>query len=327
MPKGRMPLQRRGITDSRLVLGCMKLCGGLKANPITEEEIRIAERAIDAALEAGITMFDHADVYARGQAEAVFGEVLRRRPQLRDRIVLQSKCGYRVEPGSPKMYDFSRDHILRAVDRSLARLCTDRLDILLLHRPDPLMEPDEIAEAFDRLKAAGKVDHFGVSNLGADQIRYIQHALDMPLVVNQLDLSLGKLDWLDSGVLMNRRIEHTVRFPEGTLEHCRMENIQLQAWGSLAQGRYTGRATEAGGTEAERRTSDMVARMARERDTTPEAIVLGWLMKHPANIQPVIGTLNPARIAACADAVRQAEAMTREDWYGLYQTSRGHEIP
>ncbi|XID93972.1 aldo/keto reductase family oxidoreductase [Paenibacillaceae bacterium WGS1546] len=327
MQKRIMPLERRGIAASRLVLGCMKLCGGLKAKPITAEEILIAERAVDAALEAGITMFDHADVYARGQAEAVFGEVLRRRPQLRDRIVIQSKCGYRVENGSPKMYDFSRDHILRAVDRSLARLGTDRLDILLLHRPDPLMEPDEIAEAFDRLRTAGKVGHFGVSNLGVDQIRYIQQALEMQLVVNQLDLSLGKLDWLDSGVLMNRRIEHTVRFPEGTLEHCRMHDIQLQAWGALAQGRFTGRETEAGGTEAERRTSERIRQMAREKETTPEAVVLGWLMKHPAAIQPVIGTLNPTRIAACADGVRQSETMTREEWYGLYQTSRGQEIP
>lgn len=327
MNKRVMPLERRGIAASRLVFGCMKLCGGMKANPITEEEILLTERAVDAALEAGITMFDHADIYARGQAEAVFGEMLRRRPQLRDRIVIQSKCGYRVEPGSPKMYDFSRDHILRAVDRSLKRLAVERLDILLLHRPDPLMEPDEIAEAFGRLHASGKVGHFGVSNLGVDQIRYIQHALDMPLVVNQLDLSLGKLDWLDSGVLMNRRIDHAVRFPEGTLEHCRMEDIQLQAWGSLAQGRYTGRVMEAGATEAEQRTSALVKQLAQEKETTPEAIVLGWLMKHPAMIQPVIGTLNPERIAACADAARQAEAMTREEWYGLYQTSRGHEIP
>lgn len=321
-----MPLERRGVTRSRLIFGCMKLCGGMQARPITEEEILQTERAVDAALAADITMFDHADIYAHGQAEAVFGEVLKRRPQLRDQIVIQSKCGYRVEPGSPKMYDFSRDHILRAVDRSLRRLGVDRLDILLLHRPDPLMEPEEIAEAFDRLRETGKVAHFGVSNLGADQIRFIQQALAMPLVVNQLDLSLGKLDWLDSGVLMNRKIDHTVRFPEGTLEHCRLENIQLQAWGSLAQGRFTGRVMESA-TDAERRTSALVGRLAEEKETTPEAIVLGWLMKHPATIQPIIGTVNPIRVAACADATRQAEQMTREEWFSLYQTSRGQDIP
>jgi len=208
----------------------------------------------------------------------------------------------------------------------LRRLGIEYLDILLLHRPDPLMEPEEIAEAFDRLLASGKVRHFGVSNLGVDQIRFIQHALSMPLVVNQLDLSLGKLDWLDSGILMNRKIDYAVRFPEGTLEHCQLANIQLQAWGSLAQGRFTGRFMEEA-TEAQRQTAALVSRMAREKETTPEAIVLGWLLKHPAMIQPVIGTVNPARITACADSVRQAELMTREEWYSLYQTSRGQMIP
>jgi len=322
----RFPLVRRGIAASRIILGCMKLCGGMKANPITEEEILRTERAIDAALEAGITMFDHADVYAHGQAEAVFGEALRRRPWLKDRIVIQSKCGYRLERRKPKRYDFSREHILNAVDGSLRRLGVERLDILLLHRPDPLMEPEEIAEAFTRLRDAGKVAHFGVSNVGADQIRFIRHALPMPLIVNQLDLSLGKLDWLDSGILMNRKVDQTIRFPEGTLEYCRMENIQLQAWGALAQGRFTGRVMDSE-TEAERRTRELVRQMASDKGTSPEAIVLGWLMKHPAMIQPVIGTLNPERIAACGDAVRQSERMTREEWYLLYQTSRGQEIP
>ena len=322
--KKPIPLAERGISDSRLVFGCMKLCGGMKANPITEDEILLTERAVDAALEAGITLFDHADVYAHGQAEAVFGEVLRRRPELKDRIRIQSKCGYRIEPGRPKRYDFSKEHILRAVDGSLMRLGIERLDILLLHRPDPLMEPEDIAEAFDRLLRDGKVAHFGVSNVGADQIRFLQHYLPMPLVVNQLNMSLGKLDWVDSGILMNRTIDHSVRFPEGTLEYCRLHHIQLQAWGALAQGRYTGRTPE---TEAERNTAELIARMAREKETTPEAVVLGWLMRHPARIQPVIGTLNPGRIAACADAVRQAATMTREEWYALYQSSRGQLIP
>lgn len=323
---GKMPLESRGISDSRLSFGCMHLCGGWKLNPITEEEIRITERLVDAALEAGITMFDHADIYANGLAEAVFGEVMKRRPQLRDRIVIQSKCGIRLPEGpSPKRYDFSRDHILKAVDGSLKRLNVEKLDVLLLHRPDVLMEPEEIAEAFDQLLAAGKVSHFGVSNMGVDQIRYLQSYLPMPLVVNQLDLSLGKLEWLDSAVTMNRRIDKTVRFPEGTIEHCRMENIQLQAWGSLAQGRFTGRQMDL--SEAERATAELVSRMAREKETTPESIVLGWLLRHPAKIQPITGTVNPERVAACADAVRQAELMTRDEWYALYNTSRGADIP
>jgi len=323
---GTMPLEARGITSSRLAFGCMHLCGGWNLNPITEEEILKTERLVDAALEAGITMFDHADIYANGLAEAVFGEVIKRRPQLRDQIVIQSKCGIRLPDGTaPKRYDFSREHILNAVDGSLKRLHVEKLDVLLLHRPDVLLEPEEIAEAFVKLKESGKVDHFGVSNMGVDQIRYLQDDLPVPLVVNQLDLSLGKLDWLDSAVTMNRRIDKTVRFPEGTIEYCRKENIQLQAWGSLAQGRFTGRNMEL--TEAERATAALVARMAKEKETTPEAIVLGWLMRHPAKIQPITGTVNPARVAACADAVRQAELMTREEWYALYNTSRGADIP
>lgn len=326
MAMGKMPLETRGISDSRLAFGCMHLCGGWKLNPITEEEIRITERLVDAALEAGITMFDHADIYANGLAEAVFGEVMKRRPQLRDRIVIQSKCGIRLPDGqAPKRYDFSREHILRAVDGSLKRLNVEKLDLLLLHRPDVLLEPEEIAEAFDKLLAAGKVSHFGVSNMGVDQIRYLQSYLPLPLVVNQLDLSLGKLEWLDSAVTMNRRIDKTVRFPEGTIEHCRMENIQLQAWGSLAQGRFTGRQMDL--SEAERATLELVSRMAREKETTPESIVLGWLLRHPAKIQPITGTVNPERVAACADAVRQSELMTREEWYALYNTSRGADIP
>jgi predicted oxidoreductase len=321
-----MPLEQRGITNSRLLFGCMKFCGGMQANPITDEEILQTERAIDAALSIGITMFDHANVYAKGQAESIFGEVLKRRPELRGQIVIQSKCGYRIEQGTPKRYDFSKENILQSVDGSLQRLGVEHMDILLLHRPDPLMEPEEIAEAFQLLLSSGKVSHFGVSNVGADQMKLIQSTLPMPLIVNQLDLSLGKLDWLDHGVLMNRKTDKVIRFPEGVLEHCRMENVQLQAWGSLAQGRFTGRVMEQT-TEAEQLTAELVQRMANEKETTPEAIVLGWLMKHPARIQPIIGTVNPNRIAACGDAVRQSELMTREEWYSLYITSRGQDIP
>jgi predicted oxidoreductase len=323
---GKMPLEERGITSSRLAYGCMMLCGGWKPQPINDEEILKAERAIDAALAAGITLFDHADIYAYGQAEAVFGEVLKRRPELKGKLVIQSKCGIRFEEGSaPKRYDFSRDHILKAVDQSLGRLGLERLDILLLHRPDLLMEPDEIAEAFSKLLESGKVSHFGVSNVGAEQIKFLQRSLPMPLVANQLDLSLSKLDWLESVILTNRKTDKVIRFPEGTVEHCRSENIQLQAWGSLAQGRFTGRAMEL--NEAEIATAELVQTMAQEKETTPEAIILGWLMKHPAKIQPVIGSSTPERITACGDAVRQSELMTREEWYTLFKTSRGVDIP
>jgi len=320
-----IPLERRGITNSRIAFGCMGL--GKSQNPTSEEDILIAERAIDAALSAGITFFDHADIYSRGNAEAVFGQALRRRPELKDQMVIQSKCGIGLpDEKFGKRYDFSKEHILYSVDSSLRRLGVEHLEVLLLHRPDSLMEPDEIAEAFNTLRSSGKVRHFGVSNMSVSQIKFVQSALREPLVANQLDLSLNRLDWLDQGVTVNRKIDKVVRFPEGTLEHCRMENIQIQSWGPLAQGRFTGRTMDQP-TETERLTTELVQRMANERETTPEAIVLGWLMRHPAMIQPVIGTVNPSRIVACADAVRQSEIMTREEWYALYMSSRGNDIP
>jgi predicted oxidoreductase len=321
----KIPLEQRGITNSRIAFGCMGL--GKGQNPTSEEEILATERAIDAALSVGITFFDHADIYSKGNAEAVFGQVLKRRPELKDQMVIQSKTGICIpDERFGKRYDFSKEHILSSVDSSLAKLGVEQLAILLLHRPDSLMEPEEIAEAFRILKSSGKVRHFGVSNMSVGQIQYVQSALDEPLVANQLDMSLNRLDWLDHGVLVNRKIDKVVRFPEGTLEYCRMENVQLQAWGPLAQGRFTGRTMDPS-TETELLTSELVQRMANEKESTPESIVLGWLMRHPAMIQPVIGTINPKRIIACADAVRQSEIMTREEWYALYMSSRGNDIP
>jgi predicted oxidoreductase len=322
-----LPLAKRGIATSRLVLGCMPFGGGWNRDPITRDHITAAERAVDAAQAIGISMFDHADIYTMGKAEQVFGSILKSRPGLRERIVLQSKCGIRFgDDTAPARFDFSRDHILAAVDGILGRLGTEYLDILLLHRPDPLMEPDEVAEAFGRLKSAGKVRYFGVSNMHIWQIRFLQRALPDQLAVNQLELSLAHLHWLDQGIHVNQDAGTAVNFTEGLLEYCQVENIQLQAWGPLAQGRFSGRPL---GGEPERiqKTAALVAQLAAAKETTPEAIVLGWLMRHPAMIQPVVGTTSPERIAACQDAERQAQLMTREEWYSLYVSARGKPMP
>ncbi|HSH77858.1 MAG TPA: aldo/keto reductase, partial [Herpetosiphonaceae bacterium] len=242
-------------------------------------------------------------------------------------IVLQSKCGIRFGEGAvPGRFDFSKAHILGSVDGILRRLQVDYLDILLLHRPDPLMEPDEVAEAFGMLKAAGKVRYFGVSNMSAAQIQFLQRALPDQLAVNQLEMSLAHLHWLDEGIHVNQKAGVGVNFSEGLLEYCQMENIQLQAWGPLAQGRFSGRAVESEPDNI-RQTADLVKQMASTKETTPEAIVVGWLMKHPALIQPVIGTTNPQRIIACQDAERQAQLMTRDEWYMLYVSARGNKLP
>jgi len=187
-----LPLQQHFPTVSPLAYGCMGLGGHWDDSPWTSAHVDHAQAAVEAALEIGVTLFDHADIYTRGKAESVFGELMRRQPSLRDRIVLQSKCGIRFAEGDlPGRYDLSGGYIVEAVEASLKRLGTEQLDILLLHRPDPLMQPDEIAEAFQRLRGAGKVSHFGVSNMNAGQMAWLGRALDQPLVVNQLELGLA----------------------------------------------------------------------------------------------------------------------------------------
>ncbi|CAM4244164.1 putative oxidoreductase [Paenibacillus endophyticus] len=323
-----MPLERRGISDSRLALGCMGLGGSWDlADPITTDHVRQAEAAVDAALSIGITMYDHADIYTRGKAESIFGQVLKQQPKLREQIVIQSKVGIQLSDGVlPGRFNFSKEHILPSVDGILERLGTEYLDVLLLHRPDPLMEPDEIAEAFTKLKLAGKVRNFGVSNMSPGQIRFLQRALPDPIVVNQLELSLLRHDWVDQGIHVNQKAGLKDNFSEGLMEFMQMEDIQIQAWGPLAQGRFSGRVSE-NASEAEVQTAAMVKQIADENGTTPESIVLAWLMKHPARIQPVIGTINPQRINACKDAVQQAEIMTREQWYSLLVSARGVNMP
>ncbi|RXT07987.1 aldo/keto reductase family oxidoreductase [Ammoniphilus sp. CFH 90114] len=322
-----MPLEKRGITRTRILLGCMGFGGGWNADPITVEDIVRAEEAIDVALSVGITMFDHADIYTMGKAEAVFGKILRKQSNLREKIIIQSKCGIRfADEKGPGRYDFSERHIIQSVDGSLQRLGVDYLDVLLLHRPDPLMDLEEVSSAFQQLKGSGKVRYFGVSNMNKAQIHLLQTYCEVPLVVNQLEMSLNKLDWLDQGVLVNQKEGISTHFADGLLEHCMIHNIQIQAWSPLAKGIYS-REDKGHLSEVEINTRKLVAKMAVEKDTTKEAIVLGWLMRHPIKIQPVIGTINPERIKNCEDAVRQSELMTREEWYALYVTARGGKLP
>jgi predicted oxidoreductase len=304
----------------------MGLGGGWDREPLTADNIRQGHEAVDAALSIGINFFDHADIYTRGKAEKVFGQIFRDRPGLREEMIIQSKCGIKlIEPGdTSNTFDISKEHILSSVDGTLSRLGTEYIDILLLHRPDPLMDPEEIAEALRKLKESGKVRHFGVSNMSAAQIRLLQHYCDEPFIVNQLHMSLAKISWLDAMVSVNREPWKDITFPEGTVEYCRMENIQLQAWGPLAQGMFSGRSLE-GQPESVVNTAAMVKSLAEQKNTTPEAIVLSWLMVHPAAIQPVIGTVNPQRIAACGGADKLE--LTRKEWYELYVSSRGEKLP
>ncbi|WP_239614872.1 aldo/keto reductase [Cohnella mopanensis] len=321
-----IPFNKHGFSASQLVLGCMRLGGGWNQDPITAEHVKQAHEAVDAALSIGINMFDHADIYTWGKAEKVFGQVLKERPELRDSILLQSKCGIRLgtEDYPRTRFDFSKEHILSSVDGILERLSVEKIDVLLLHRPDPLADPEEIAEAFHKLKASGKVGSLGVSNMSEGQMKLLQAYLDEPLVANQLELSLLKLDWLDSVVHVNQEAGKLSSFPEGTIEYCRLNNVQLQAWGPLSKGVYSGKDISGESAEVQA-TAALVARLAEEKNTTREAIVLAFLLRHPAHIQPVIGTVNPERIVACGEADKVV--LTREEWYLLYITSRGRLMP
>ncbi|MBO2945860.1 aldo/keto reductase [Paenibacillus sp. F411] len=321
-----MPLNRRNVPASRLVLGCMGLGGDWDESPITSLHLKEAHEAVDAALAVGINMYDHADIYTRGKAEEVFGQVLKERPELRESMIIQSKCGIRFaeQNGVPGRYDFSKEHIIHSVDGSLKRLGIEYLDLLLLHRPDPLMDPSEVAEALEDLKASGKVRHFGVSNMHAGQISLLQAYTKEPFIVNQLQMSLQHLGWLDAGVHVNQEAFQNHTFPAGTLEYCQQNNIQIQAWGSLARGLYTGRAVEQLPEDIQE-TAALIQRLAQEKEASPEAVLLAWLMKHPAGIQPVIGTRNPDRIRACGGA--ELVELTREEWYSLYVSARGKALP
>jgi predicted oxidoreductase len=305
----------------------MGLGGGWTPGPLAAADVSAAHAAVDAALEAGITVFDHADIYAHGKAEEVFGKVLAQRPGLRDQVQLQTKCGIRL-PGANQVgrYDSSREAIVARVEDSLRRLGTDRIETLLIHRPDPLAHPEDIAAAFVQLKEAGKVLRLGVSNMSADQMRWLQSALPEPLAVNQLEMSLYRSEWLESGVLVNHPEAAAVGFPHGVLEYCQANGARLQAWGPLAQGRYSG-APGAAETGPDAATAQLVSALAAEKECTPEAIVLGWLMRHPAGIAPVIGTSNPDRIRACAQAGRVAQSLSGDEWYELWVCARGRALP
>jgi predicted oxidoreductase len=243
-------------------------------------------------------------------------------------MVLQTKCGIRFagDPyeGAPHRFDFSYAHIMRSVEGSLQRLQTDHLDILLLHRPDPLVEPEEVAQAFDELHRSGKVRYFGVSNHTAAQIDLLQAFLSQSLVANQVELNVVHTHLFDEGIGFNQDQPSRPLRGEGTLEYCRLHEIAVQAWAPLAGGALTGKTVERP-TAAMAAAGDLVRRMAEEKHVSREAILIAWLLRHPAGIQPIIGTTNPDRVRAACQAV--GLELTREEWYELFTAGRGAKLP
>jgi predicted oxidoreductase len=325
-----MKLGASGLDVTRISYGCMSIGGSWEQSALDEGVARAACATLDAAVEAGINFFDHADIYARGKSEQAFGRWLRGRPGLRERIVVQSKCGIRFgdDPaGAPFRYDFSREHILSSVDGSLRRLGIEYLDVLLLHRPDPLVEPEEVARAFDELASAGKVRHFGVSNHNAAQIELLGRWVSRPLVANQLEVSLLHTPMIDAGIDWNVAGASERVCGDGTLEYCRREGIMIQAWSPLARGVLGDASAKADDHRRDRAAAvkAALAELASAKGAAPEAIALAWLLRHPARIVPIIGTCRPEKIrAACAaDSVE----LSREEWVSLYVAARGRRLP
>jgi predicted oxidoreductase len=324
-----MKTYRLAHTDlevSRIAYGCMALGGSWDGAPYSDDEVKHAIRLITAAVEAGINFFDHADIYARGKSERIFGEVLRAVPGLRKRIVIQSKCGIRFadtpEAGTPGRYDFSSEHIRASVDASLTRLGIEQLDILLLHRPDPLMEPTEVAEAFSALHRAGKVRYFGVSNFSASQIALLQRSVDQTLVVNQLEISLLHHHLISEGIGVNQT-GYDYAATTGTLDYCRLHDIRVQAWTPVARGKIINPPADA--PENVKAVAAKIQALAAQLGTTREAIALAWLLRHPAGIQPVVGTAKVDRLLDSCNS--DTIELSRESWYGLLEAARGLPVP
>jgi len=321
------------LAVSRIAFGCASL-GGWNKGVIDADTARQAEALIRTAHEQGITLFDHADFYGFGNGELAFGGVLKRNPSLRDSMVIQSKCGQRMpgdpEPADPYRVDFSRDHIVASVEGSLKRLNTDYLDILLLHVPDALMDPAEVGEAFEALKASGKVRHFGLSNYSAMKIAWLQKHIGERLVINQVQLGLAHSHMIADGmefvlevgqellrVFGGERDGFTNAYGgipgSGTLDYCALNDIQLQAWGPLHGNILRPGAAE---TPEQEQAADLVAAIAEAHGVTPAAIALAWLLRHPSGIVPVFATSSPAHLIenCAADGV----TLSRSEWYALF---------
>ncbi len=295
---------------SSVILGLMRI---LK---MQDAEIRTL---FDTALEAGITFFDHADVYGGDHGcEKRFAEALNLSSSDREKIVIQSKAGLRKG-----FFDFSKEHILKQVDGSLAALKTDYLDVLLLHRPDTLVEPEEVAEAFDTLEAAGKVRHFGVSNQTPGQIELLKSAVKQPLLYNQVQLSITHANLFAQGVAANMNgLDQSISRDIGLLDYSRLKGMMLQAWSPFQKGFFDG--VFIGDRDNYLELNDVLDEVAAQYGVTPTGIAVAWITRHPANIQVVLGTTNPQRVrdsAAGSDV-----QLSREEWYRIFRAA-GHTVP
>ena len=304
------PLGRSPLHVSALAYGGWRLAGSEGSPAATSHEPGI--RALHAAVDAGFTFFDFADIYSGGRCETILGEALRASPGLRDRLIIATKCGIRrpgdSQPDAPYRYDFSRSYLIQTVESSLQRMGLTEVDLLMLHRPDYLMDPAEVTGVFMDLRQSGKVREFGVSNFRPSQVAALQQACPFPLVVNQVEISLFKTDCLD----------------DGTLDQCLQQQLTPMAWSPLARGALV----QSPAAEVDPRRRAVLSRLhqlAQDKGVTPASLALAWLLKHPAGIVPIVGSVNPQRIAEQAEA--GSIPLSREEWYQLMEAAQGGRLP
>ncbi|MBC1459160.1 aldo/keto reductase [Listeria newyorkensis] len=303
----KINLGNSGLLVPEIALGCMRMADLSKDD---------AAKMINTAMDAGINFFDHADIYGGGKSEEVFADAVGMNPAVREKMILQSKCGIR-----PGMFDFSKEHILESVDGILKRLQTDYIDILLLHRPDTLVEPEEVAEAFTALKKSGKVREFGVSNQNPMQIELLSKYVEQKLVANQLQLSITNTGMIDAGLNVNMKIDRSIDRDGSILDYCRLKDITIQAWSPFQFGFFEGVFLD---NPKFPELNKVIDRISAEKGVENTAIATAWILRHPAKIQTVVGTMNPERLQAISAASNIT--LTRQEWYEIYLAA-GNELP
>lgn len=296
-----------GMEISEISLGLMRIWNMSDAD---------AANLVHTALDEGINFFDHADVYGGGKSEEKFAEAVSLNANVREKMYLQTKVGIRKG-----MFDFSRDHILEAVEGSLKRLRTEYLDVVLLHRPDALVEPEEVAEAFTALHDSGKVRHFGVSNQNPMQIELLAKYVQQPLIFNQLQLSITNTGMIDAGINVNMKIDASIDRDGSILDYCRLKGITIQPWSPFLYGFFEGVFLD---NEKFPELNEVINRIAAANGVPNTAIAIAWLLRHPAKMQPIIGTTNPGRVSDSCKA--SSVTLSRAEWYEIYLAA-GNKLP
>ena len=284
----------------------------MRISGMSEKE---ASAFVDTAISHGANFFDHADIYGAGESETVFGKAIK--AYNREDILIQTKCG--IVPG--KMFDFSCEHIVSSVEGSLKRLGTEYVDSLLLHRPDALMEPEDVAKAFDMLKSSGKVRNFGVSNQNPYQMQLLQQYLDMPLCANQLQMSIMHAPMIHAGLNVNMCNESGVNRDGGVLDFCRLHSITIQPWSPMQHGFFKGCFVD---DPQFPELNAALERIGNKYGVSKTTMAIAWLLRHPGKMQPITGTTNLTRLQ---DSFKAAEVeITRGEWYEIYM-SAGNKLP